>query len=46
MFEFGKHVILVSKMAAILLTVTKQATRCSIKLNQSQNGSNKNMKKS
>jgi len=35
MFEIGKYVVLVSKIAAIGLTVTKQATHCSSKLNQS-----------
>ena len=42
MFEIGEYVALVSKMTAIVLTVTKQATQCSIKFTQSQNGYNKN----
>ena len=40
MFEIGGYVVLVSKMAVIVLAVTKQATQCSIKFNQSQNHNN------
>ena len=36
MFEIGEYVALVSKMTAIVLTITNQATQCSIKFNQSQ----------
>ena len=41
-FEIGECVVLVSKLTAIVLTVTKQATHFLIKLNQSQNGYIKN----